>query len=90
MDFGTIVALVIAGLGFLYTIFRDSSSDTEDLLTRVSQIEAKIQLHSSSIDRLETEQDEMKKTLRNLEDQIHQLDLKIERILTILEKTKGA
>lgn len=37
MDFGTIVALVIAGLGFLYTIFRDSSSDTEDLLTRVSQ-----------------------------------------------------
>ena len=28
MDFGTIVALVIAGLGFLYTIFRDSSSDT--------------------------------------------------------------
>ncbi|SYT90857.1 Uncharacterised protein [Klebsiella pneumoniae] len=32
----------------------------------------------------------MKKTLRNLEDQIHQLDLKIERILTILEKTKGA
>lgn len=90
MDFGTIAACVVAVCTLLWTIYRDKSTDTSDLLDRMGNVETEIALQKSNISRLEAEQDEMKKSLRNLEDQIHQLDLKIERILTILENGKGA
>ena len=32
MDIGNILALVISGCVFLYTIFRDNTKDTDDLL----------------------------------------------------------
>lgn len=85
---GTILALVISGLGVLYTIFRDNTKDTNDLLSRVSELETTIAVQDSNITRLSDEQDKMKETLRNLEIQIHELDIKLERIITILEQSK--
>lgn len=90
MDLWTIAACVVAGLAFVWTVYRDKTSDTEDLLKRVGTIETKIVLAESTIERLETEQDEMKKMLKSLESQINQMNLKVEKILTILENTKGA
>ncbi|CZY40327.1 hypothetical protein KGP24_08940 [Enterobacter sp. JBIWA008] len=88
MGMGTILALVISGLGVLYTIFRDNTKDTNDLLSRVSDLETTIAVQDSNITRLSDEQDKMKETLRNLEIQIHELDIKLERIITILEQSK--
>ncbi|WP_320714398.1 hypothetical protein [Enterobacter cloacae] len=85
---GTILALVISGLVLIYTIFRDNTKDTNDLLSRVSDIETTIAVQDSNITRLSDEQDKMKETLRNLEIQIHELDIKLERIITILEQSK--
>ncbi|EKC7000947.1 hypothetical protein OP685_001075 [Cronobacter sakazakii] len=88
MDIGTLFALVISGLGVLYSIFRDNTKDTNDLLNRVSELETTIAVQDSNITRLSDEQDKMKETLRNLEIQIHELDIKLERIITILEQSK--
>ncbi|HAS1166811.1 TPA: hypothetical protein I3831_003285 [Enterobacter cloacae] len=88
MGMGTILALVISGLVLIYTIFRDNTKDTNDLLSRVSDIETTIAVQDSNITRLNDEQDKMKETLRNLEIQIHELDIKLERIITILEQSK--
>ena len=85
---GTILALVISGLVLIYTIFRDNTKDTNDLLSRVSDIETILAVQDSNITRLSDEQDKMKETLRNLEIQIHELDIKLERIITILEQSK--
>lgn len=71
MDIGTLFALVISGLGVLYSIFRDNTKDTTDLLSRVSYLETTIAVQDSNITRLSDEQDKMKETLRNLEIQIH-------------------
>ncbi|HBN6066180.1 hypothetical protein AB8Q02_07025 [Enterobacter ludwigii] len=86
MDIGTILALVISGCVFVYTIFRDNTKDTDDLLTRVSDIETKQAVQESSITRIETDQDKMRDSLSKLEAQIHDLDVKIEKIITILEQ----
>ncbi|WP_405125432.1 hypothetical protein ACI51W_00110 (plasmid) [Pseudomonas marginalis] len=88
MGMGTILALVISGLVLIYTIFRDNTKDTNDLLSRVSDIETTIAVQDNNITRLSDEQDKMKETLRNLEIQIHELDIKLERIITILEQSK--
>ncbi|HED2752153.1 MULTISPECIES: hypothetical protein [Enterobacteriaceae] len=88
MDIGTLLALVISGLGVIYSIFRDNTKDTTDLLSRVSFLETTIAVQDSNILRLSDEQDKMKETLRNLEIQIHELDIKLERIITILEQSK--
>lgn len=88
MDIGTLFALVISGLGVLYSFFRDNTKDTNDLLSRVSDLETTIAVQDSNITRLSDEQDKMKETLRNLEIQIHELDIKLERIITILEQSK--
>jgi len=86
MDIGTILALVISGGVFLYSIFRDNTKDTDELLTRVSDIETKQAVQESSILRIETDQDKMRDSLTKLESQIHDLDVKIEKIITILEQ----
>lgn len=86
MDIGTILALVISGCVFVYAIFRDNTKDTDDLLTRVSEIETKQAVQESSITRIETDQDKMRDSLSKLEAQIHDLDVKIEKIITILEQ----
>lgn len=49
MDIGTLFALVISGLGVLYSIFRDNTKDTTDLLSRVSYLETTIAVQDSNI-----------------------------------------
>lgn len=85
MDIGTIITIVVSGIAILYTIFRDTTKDTDDLIGRVSDIETQLAIQERSIDRIEDEQDKMKETLIKLENQIHELDVKIEKIITILE-----
>lgn len=87
MEIGSILALVISGCVFLYSIFRDNTKDTNDLLSRVSNIETKQAVQESSIERIESDQDQMRDSLRKLENQIHDLDVKIEKIITILERS---
>lgn len=89
MDIGSIAALVVSTIGIIWGMFRDKSADTNELLERMSEVETKVALQEQRIDSLSSDVDDMEKTLKNLEDQMHQLDLKIERILTILEKNKG-
>lgn len=55
MGMGTILALVISGLVLIYTIFRDNTKDTNDLLSRVSDIETTIAVQDSNITRLSDE-----------------------------------
>ncbi|WP_312229004.1 hypothetical protein [Pseudescherichia sp.] len=90
MEIGSIIALTVSVLGFFWTIYRDKSGDNSTVLERITKIETKVLLTESNISRLEAEQDEMKKTLKSLEAQINQMNLKVERILTILENNKGA
>ena len=86
MDIGTILALVISDCVLLYTIFRDNTKDTDGLLTRVSELETKQAVQESSMVRIEADQNKMRDALTKLENQIHDLDVKIEKIITILEQ----
>ncbi len=88
MELGTIIALLIAGAGFLWTLYRDKSDDTEELLKRMNVVESNYNLLENRISSIEDEQDEMKEALKTMNDQIHKMDVKIERILAILESKK--
>lgn len=74
------------GAGHLYTVFRDNTKDTDGLLTRVSELETKQAVQESSMVRIEADQNKMRDALTKLENQIHDLDVKIEKIITILEQ----
>jgi len=86
MEVGAVVALVISGISFLWTLYRDKSGDGKQLADRVIKVETKLVLTESTLNRLENEQDELKRSLKSVESQINQINVKIERILTILEK----
>jgi len=88
MDISSIITLVISGSAFVYSLFRDNTKDTNDLIGRVSELETKSAVQASSIKRIEDEQDKMEETLKKLENQIHELDVKVEKIITILETQK--
>ena len=81
-------SLIVAVLVLLWTVYRDSSSDNTVLESRINGVETKVVLMEQSLVALEQEQDQMKSTLKNLENGLHELDLKIERILTILDTKK--
>jgi len=81
-------SLIVAVLVLLWTVYRDSSSDNTVLESRINGVETKVALMKQSLVALEQEQDQMKSTLKNLENGLHELDLKIERILTILDTKK--
>lgn len=92
MGFDVLFALLFSAGALLWTIYRDKSGDTDDLMDRVTSLESTVSGHTSDIARLNTGQSELESTIRNIQSQIHQMDLKIERILTILEqqeKEKG-
>lgn len=92
MGFDVVFALLFSAGALLWTIYRDKSGDTDDLMDRVTSLESTVSGHTSDIARLNAEQSELEGTIRNIQSQIHQMDLKIERILTILEqqeKEKG-
>ncbi|HDR2793846.1 TPA: hypothetical protein QCK11_004733 [Enterobacter asburiae] len=86
MDIVTILSLVISTLVFLYAIFRDNTSDTEELKERVSVLETNMAVQGTLIERVSDEVNVHKNTLKALADQMHELDIKLERVLTILEK----
>lgn len=88
MELGTILALIISGCVFFYSIFRDNTKDTESLLCRVSDLETKQAVQESNILRIETDLDKMRDSLTKLEAQIHDLDVKIEKIITLLQQKK--
>ena len=71
MGFENLIAIVIAGAGLLWTMFRDKSKDVDDILERISSLEGKIENHASDISRLEKGQDELEDSLQSLQDQIH-------------------
>ena len=72
-----------------WTVYRDFTSDSDELDARISTVETKVALMDQSLTSLEQEQDQMKKTLKNLEDSVHMLDIKIERVITMLETLKN-
>lgn len=86
MEWGYILTIIISGVGLLWTIYRDNTSDMEKLENRLTALESTVNGNVSAIDRLVEDHDELEGTIRNLQDKIHKMDLKIERILTILEK----
>lgn len=88
MGIAEILTLIFSGCTLVYTLFRDNTKDTIELSAKVSELETKLAVAESSISRIGDEQDKMKETLKNLEQQIHELDIKIEKIITILETTR--
>jgi len=72
-----------------WTVYRDFTSDSDELDARISTVETRVALMDQSLTSLEQEQDQMKKTLKNLEDSVHMLDIKIERVITMLETLKN-
>lgn len=86
MDIVALIAMIVSFGALVYAIFRDSSSDSSDLIDRVGAIETKVAVHQTKIDAIEDELDKVQISLTNLEKQMNEMNLKIERILTILEK----
>lgn len=72
-----------------WTVYRDFTSDSDELDARISTVETKVALMDQSLTSLEQEQDQMKKTLKNLEDSVHMLDIKVERVITMLKTLKN-
>lgn len=89
MDILTIGPLIVSALVLCWTVYRDFTSDSDELDARISTVETKVALMDQSLTSLEQEQDQMKKTLKNLEDSVHMLDIKIERVITMLETLKN-
>lgn len=89
MDILTIGSLIVSALVLYWTVYRDFTSDSDELDARISTVETKVALMDQSLTSLEQEQDQMKKTLKNLEDSVHMLDIKIERVITMLETLKN-
>lgn len=89
MDILTIGSLIVSALVLCLTVYRDFTSDSDELDARISTVETKVALMDQSLTSLEQEQDQMKKTLKNLEDSVHMLDIKIERVITMLETLKN-
>ncbi|HHA1559431.1 TPA: hypothetical protein ACOEBW_000376 [Enterobacter hormaechei subsp. xiangfangensis] len=86
MGWDSILALLIAGAGFLVSIFRDKSSEIEKLAGRLAILETNSAHHTTDISKLEKKQEELGDSLQELRTQIHKLDVKVERILAILEQ----
>ncbi|HIB5986217.1 TPA: hypothetical protein ACWXCG_005338 [Klebsiella pneumoniae] len=81
--------MVVSALVLCWTVYRDFTSDSDELDARISTVETKVALMDQSLTSLGQEQDQMKKTLKNLEDSVHMLDIKIERVITMLETLKN-
>ncbi|ELY6084886.1 hypothetical protein SNO26_004146 [Cronobacter sakazakii] len=81
--------MIVSALVLCWTVYRDFTSDSDELDARISTVETKVALMDQSLTSLEQEQDQMKKTLKNLEDSVHMLDIKIERVITMLETLKN-
>lgn len=90
MGWESFFAVIFAGGALLWNIFRDKGDDIDKLASRLTKLESYTEHNKVNMERLEKKQAELDDSLQELQSQIHQLDLKVERILAILEKTKGA
>jgi len=90
MEWNSLIAMIIAAGSFIWTLFRDKTGDVQELYERITRLESSVSTLGTEFSRLEKQQGELEKTLDVLQTQIHKLDLKIERIITILENNKGA
>jgi chromosome segregation ATPase len=89
MEWGTIIALGIAGLSFLWQVLRELSSDNTTLNERLVDLESLVDRHERDIERMEKQQTELKDSIKELQSGIHDLNIKMERVITILEEKKG-
>lgn len=90
MGWDSILAVIVAGVGLIISIFRDKTNDIDKLSARLAILETNSAHHTTDITRLEKKQEELGDSLQELRTQIHKLDVKVERILAILEqKEKG-
>ncbi|CRY61285.1 Uncharacterised protein [Yersinia kristensenii] len=80
------VAIVFSILAVIWTIFRDRKIDADDLIMRIGNIESDYRVLQSTVKILNDEQEKTKTTLKNLETAINNLNIKMERVITILEK----
>lgn len=80
------VAIIFSILSVIWTIFRDRKIDADDLNMRIGNIESDYRVLCSNVKTLSDEQEKTKTTLKNLETSINSLNIKMERVLTILEK----
>lgn len=86
MGWDGILAVLIAGAGLFISIFRDKTSEIEKLTARLAILETNSAHHTTDISKLEKKQEELGDSLQELRTQIHKLDVKVERILAILEQ----
>ncbi|QUG75854.1 hypothetical protein GKQ23_12990 [Erwinia sp. E602] len=87
MDIFTIAGvLIIPLLGFLWKIYSFISVKNALLKERISDAENKLVIISGKIDALENQQEKLEVKFDTLDSRIDAINLKIERILTILEK----
>ncbi|EPS8493941.1 hypothetical protein ACVH8U_002847 [Yersinia enterocolitica] len=80
------VAIIFSILSVIWTIFRDRKLDGDGLNLRINKIESDYRVLQSTVKILTDEQEKTKTTLKNLETSINNLNIKMERVLTILEK----
>ncbi|CAM6603800.1 hypothetical protein ACRFZU_000525 [Escherichia coli] len=86
MGIEVIFALLFSAGALLWTIYRDKSGDTDDLIDKVTSLESIVSGHTTDIARLNVDHEDLEANMRAIQNQIHQLDLKIVRIITILEQ----
>ena len=82
----SIIAVIIALGAFIWNLIRDKSADFKTLESRLAKIESDLAHTNSDVERLEKGQDDLESALNDLRSQIHSMDLKIERVIAILEK----
>ncbi|EEY2495083.1 TPA: hypothetical protein H7W12_001242 [Escherichia coli] len=82
----SIIAVIIALGAFIWNIIRDKSADFKTFESRLAKIESDLVHTKSDVERLERGQDDLESALNDLRSQIHSMDLKIERVIAILEK----
>ncbi|KTQ51154.1 hypothetical protein NS29R_09570 [Enterobacter hormaechei subsp. xiangfangensis] len=86
MDWYNFIAVLIAGISFLYTYLKGNSDEIDDIVSRLAHLEGVVDNSKKDIDRLEQQQSDLDDAIDKMRVDIHKLDLKVERILAILEK----
>ncbi|MCC4525081.1 hypothetical protein [Enterobacter hormaechei] len=86
MDWYNFIAVLIAGISFLYTYLKGNSDEIDDIVSRLAHLEGVVDNTKKDIERLEQQQSDLDDAIDQMRVDIHKLDLKVERILAILEK----
>ena len=85
---GTLIGCVsatVAVLGFAFTRYREFKHDTEALERRIADLQSEQKLLKQRLDKIENEQVVLESELKNVQMKINEIDVKLSRVLTILE-----